>query len=189
MQGPVSIGEVTITMSEKQHKSTQGLHYSRTIAETLQWKQGVTAAACRACKALMLMTFMPDQDGFGKFNCQMRLRECSICLSPPIPLAMPLLLLFLYPAHHPRENFYRINSVLTLVRLRAFNTCLSGQAARANYAAVMWAGLAKRPSNKDRKMFLSPTEDLAADIKRHCRNMNAAEEMPVCSSVLAFMCR
>lgn len=50
---------------------------------------------------------------------------------------MPLLLLFLYPAHHPQENFYRINSVLTLVRLRAFNTCLSGQAARANYAAVM----------------------------------------------------
>lgn len=47
----------------------------------------------------------------------------------------------------------------------------------------------KRPSNKDRKMFLSPTEDLAADIKRPCRNMNAAEEMPVCSSMLGFICR
>lgn len=38
-------------------------------------------------------------------------------------------------------------------------------------------------------MFLSPTEDLAADIKRPCQNMNAAEEMPVCSSMLGFMCR
>lgn len=38
-------------------------------------------------------------------------------------------------------------------------------------------------------MFLFPTEDLAADIKRHCRNMNAAEEVPACSSMPAFMCR
>lgn len=54
---------------------------------------------------------------------------------------------------------------------------------------VMRDGPMKRLSNKDRKMFFSPTYDLAANIKGPCQNMNVAEEMPAYSSMPGFMCR
>lgn len=73
----------------------------------------------------MLITFVPDQDGFMK---HVYMNVGSVCL-PSNPLALAPLLLFLHSAHHPQEIFYCINSVLMLVLLHPVNICLSGRAA------------------------------------------------------------